>query len=169
MIKTRPNVANDQQNPPTPAGKRLYLAYGSNMDNDQMALRCPGAIKLRICRLEGYRFITNTDGLATLIPCQEAMVQGVLWAITPRHEQALDQYEGVDHNLYLKNTVPVSDAEGKKYEALVYLAGNAKPGRANRPYLLKIIKAATDHHLPMEYVLDLIFWLRRDAPICTLT
>lgn len=46
--------------------KQLYFAYGSNMDTGQMAHRCPGARKVGIALLNGYRFIINSGVLRRL-------------------------------------------------------------------------------------------------------
>ena len=42
----------------------LYFAYGSNLDVQQMALRCPRARKLGRARLDGYEL--KFDGPATI-------------------------------------------------------------------------------------------------------
>ena len=38
-----------------PTGTLLYFAYGSNMNLNQMAFRCPDAEVVDTVRLEGYR------------------------------------------------------------------------------------------------------------------
>ena len=37
--------------------KRYYLAYGSNLNMEQMHYRCPGAVPLGTAELEGYRLL----------------------------------------------------------------------------------------------------------------
>lgn len=43
---------------------KLYFAYGSNMDESQMAHRCPTAKPAGKARLDVYRFIINDRGMA---------------------------------------------------------------------------------------------------------
>mgnify|MGYP006305897221 CR=1 FL=1 len=42
----------------------LYFAYGSNMDEDQMYDRCPGATLAGMATLDEYAFIINEIGRA---------------------------------------------------------------------------------------------------------
>ena len=56
--------------------EKLYFAYGSNMNLNQMAFRCPDAEVVESVRLEGYRLAFRTNGggngVATILP-EEAM------------------------------------------------------------------------------------------------
>lgn len=65
-----------------PTGTLLYFAYGSNMNLNQMAFRCPDAEVVDTVRLEGYRlaFCMNGggNGVATILPEEGSYVDGVL-------------------------------------------------------------------------------------------
>ncbi len=78
--------------------KKLYFAYGSNMDLNQMAFRCPDAEVLETVRLEGYRLAFRSNGgnrgVATILPDPDSHVDGVLWEISPEDERNLNFYEG---------------------------------------------------------------------------
>ena len=37
--------------------KKYYLAYGSNLNRNQMRMRCPGAKPLGTAVIEGYRLL----------------------------------------------------------------------------------------------------------------
>ena len=78
--------------------KKLYFAYGSNMDLNQMAFRCPDAQALETVRLEGYRLAFRSNGgnrgVATILPDPDSHVDGVLWEISPEDERNLNFYEG---------------------------------------------------------------------------
>lgn len=91
---------------------RLYFAYGSNLNLEQMERRCPAAKPIGPAVLHGYelRFRGNYggSGVATIAPKQGGHVAGLLWELTPACEQALDRYEGCPH-LYEKQTVTVWD------------------------------------------------------------
>ena len=53
-----------------------YFAYGSNMNLDQMAYRCPAASVVEPVHLEGYRLTFcgrgKGSGVATILPEEEA-------------------------------------------------------------------------------------------------
>ena len=77
--------------------KLLYFAYGSNMDLDQMAFRCPDGEVVGVVRVDDYRltFCGNSSaGVATILPQVGSHVDGVLWRISQKDEKNLDFYEG---------------------------------------------------------------------------
>ena len=57
--------------------KKLYIAYGSNMDEGQMAYRCPTARLLGQTEVEGYRLLFKgslTGAYATIEPQEGIMM-----------------------------------------------------------------------------------------------
>ena len=44
-----------------------YFAYGSNMNLEQMAVRCPGARMVDLVRKTGWRYLINQRGYVTSI------------------------------------------------------------------------------------------------------
>ena len=78
-----------------------YFAYGSNMNLDQMAYRCPAAFVVENVKLDGYRLtfcgMGKGSGVATILPEEGSRVEGVLWKLTPECEKRLDFYEGYPH------------------------------------------------------------------------
>ena len=58
-----------------------YFAYGSNMNLDQMAYRCPAASVVEPVYLEGYRLTFcgrgKGSGVATILPEEGSRVEGV--------------------------------------------------------------------------------------------
>ena len=99
--------------------EKLYFAYGSNMNLNQMAFRCPDAEVVESVRLEGYRLAFRTNGggngVATILPEEGSYVDGVLWRISERDEQHLDHYEGFPF-LYGKEPVTVTNQDGVRRE-----------------------------------------------------
>ena len=97
--------------------EKLYFAYGSNMNLNQMAFRCPDAEVVESVRLEGYRLAFRTNGggngVATILPEEGSYVDGVLWRISERDEQHLDHYEG----FMLPNIKNLPAAEKRKTAA----------------------------------------------------
>ena len=78
--------------------EQYYFAYGSNINLQQMAFRCPNAKVVGPCVLENYELLFRGNGggfgVATIAAKEGSRVHGLLWKITPRDEQRLDVYEG---------------------------------------------------------------------------
>lgn len=70
----------------------IYLAYGSNLNKAQMAMRCPDATPLQVIMLPDYRLVFK--GVADIIPAKGWKVPVAMWRITEKCEKALDRYEG---------------------------------------------------------------------------
>ena len=102
---------------------RLYFAYGMNTNRDEMALRCPTAVPMGKAILQGYRF--EFKSFATIVPDADSSVEGVLWTITDRDEQALDVLEGYPE-FYDKRHVKVS--QDIEYIAMTYIMNPRKHG-----------------------------------------
>ena len=103
---------------------RLYFAYGSNINLDHMAHRCPKAEVIGPVTLDGYELTfrgrADGNGVGNIEPKEGASVPGVLWRITPDCEQALDRYEGVPR-LYVQKDVTVRDSEGNSHTVMAYV------------------------------------------------
>ena len=72
---------------------RLYFAYGSNLNVEQMQERCPTAVPIRALTIRGWwlAFRRYLD----IVPAPGGFVHGALYSVTRRDELALDEYEGV--------------------------------------------------------------------------
>ena len=103
---------------------RNYFAYGSNINLEQMAHRCPDAKVVGVVTLENYELVFRGSspfgGCGNIEPRENGVVYGLLWQITPQCEEALNRYEGYPH-FYDQQTVSVQDAKGKKHTAMVYI------------------------------------------------
>ena len=103
---------------------KLYFAYGSNINLDQMAYRCPAAQMVGPVLLENYELLfrgnANGNGVATIKPKEGQQVYGLLWRITPDCERSLDIYEGYPR-LYEKESVAVRDSAGRQLTVMAYV------------------------------------------------
>ncbi|MEF9865937.1 MAG: gamma-glutamylcyclotransferase family protein [Oscillospiraceae bacterium] len=102
--------------------ENLYFAYGSNMNLEQMAHRCPNAKVVGAVSVRGYRLAfcgKKENGVATIVPQEGRHVDGVLWKITTDCEKSLDMYEGYPR-LYGKKSITVSGANMPPITAMVY-------------------------------------------------
>lgn len=135
--------------------RRLYFAYGSNMAVRQMARRCPPARALGPARLDGWRFIINRRGTASIVPDASGAVHGVLWSCTADCIATLDHFEGVAKRRYRKLLVNVETGERDR-QALVYAGLHSARGRAIRAYLNgTVLPAARQWDLPQDYLDEL--------------
>ena len=104
--------------------KRLYFAYGSNINLEQMAARCPAAQVVGPAVLDGYELLFRGNrrgtGVATIEPLLGSQVHGLLWKLTPECEQSLDVYEGYPR-LYEKEDIAVRTGDGKDVTVMVYI------------------------------------------------
>ena len=98
--------------------RKEYFAYGSNLNFEQMAYRCPEATAVGIAKLEGYE-LAFRRGFLTILPKEGASVEGLIWSVTDHDESQLDCYEGYP-TFYDKETMTVTDADGAPHEIMVY-------------------------------------------------
>ncbi|KNZ68174.1 AIG2-like family protein [Thermincola ferriacetica] len=140
-------------------GGRLYFAYGSNMDENQMAQRCLTAKLIGKARLNDYKFIINSRGVASIIKSDNSFVEGILWSIFPQDEKSLDGYEGIYSNLYNKEEIVAKMLpKGEEVSAIVYIASENVCGKPCPGYLEKIISAANKFNFDPEYIAELESW-----------
>ena len=130
----------------------LYFAYGSNMQIDAMAARCPRSTPLGNARLARHRFALTSQGFATVARDPRADVWGMLWALAFADVSALDRYEEVARGLYVKQTSPVIRAGASAVQALIFIARAAPPGpAAPASYGEGVVRAAHAAGLPPAY------------------
>ena len=98
--------------------RKEYFAYGSNLNFEQMAYRCPEATAVGTAKLEGYE-LAFRRGYLTILPKEDASVEGLIWSVTDHDESQLDCYEGYP-TFYDKETLTVTDADGTPHEIMVY-------------------------------------------------
>ena len=106
---------------------RLYMAYGSNMNLEQMADRCRTAEVVGKGILKNYELLfrgARHGAVATVEPREGSSVPVVLWEIGAWDEVALDCYEGYPR-LYGKQMMEV-EVDGKCQRVMAYVM---TPGR----------------------------------------
>ncbi|MBQ9256036.1 MAG: gamma-glutamylcyclotransferase [Acidaminococcaceae bacterium] len=86
---------------------KLYIAYGSNLNIDQMKHRCPDAQIVGTTFISGYRLTfrgnSRHNGVANVEPEKGSIVPVGVWLISPMDEVALDRYEGYPWLYYKKD------------------------------------------------------------------
>jgi hypothetical protein len=109
---------------------RLYLAYGSNLNLEQMARRCPTAKVVGATVMRNWQLLFW--GVATIERCKGEKVPVLVWDIKPGDELALDRYEGWP-NLYRKESVRVT-LHGRQVRAMVYIMNHGRQQLPSRVY-----------------------------------
>lgn len=131
---------------------KLYLAYGSNLNIEKMAYRCPTAKVVGTTVLEGYQLLfrgSYGSAVATIEPRTEGRVPVVLWEITTADEASLDHYEGWPF-LYRKENLDVR-LEEKTISAMVYIMNEGKPsGLPSCYYYSTILQGYITHGFDVE-------------------
>lgn len=85
--------------------KRYYIAYGSNLNLEQMRMRCPHARVLGTAEVCGYELLFKgslTGAYLTIEPREGCCVPVAVWEVTEADEAALDRYEGFPAFYYKK-------------------------------------------------------------------
>lgn len=98
---------------------KLYIAYGSNMNIEQMMERCPKSQAYGKYELEDYKLAFKGQGHANLEKSNGGKLPILIWKITQECEKSLDKYESYP-DYYLKKDM-VIEIDGKVLKALVYV------------------------------------------------
>lgn len=127
---------------------KFYLAYGSNMNREQMKYRCPTAAVVGVSELKGYRLCfkgrADGNGVATIEPCEDSTVPILIWCISPEDEKELDKFEGFPR-LYEKAEFQIELDGIQPFQAMAYIM---TPGR--------------DYSIPAKYYYSMIFDAYKD-------
>lgn len=100
-----------------------YIAYGSNMDEEQMKFRCPDSKIVGTGKIKNFRLMFKgsfSGNYATIEPEKNFEVPVLIWKISAADEKKLDRYEGFP-NFYYKKEIEVETSDGKKIFGTVYI------------------------------------------------
>lgn len=143
--------------------KRLYLAYGSNLNVEQMKYRCPTAKIYGKGMLHGFRLLFKggkENAYLTIEPFRGGKVPVVIWNIKPKDEIALDRYEGYP-SFYYKDDMEVELETGEVVTAMVYIMTSEMKDRIklnppSRSYLTTVKKGYEDHGFDYKLIEEAI-------------
>lgn len=135
---------------------KYYIAYGSNMDEEQMAYRCPTAQLLGRIELEDYCLLfkgSRRGAYATIEPEEGSRVPVLVWTIEKEDEKSLDRYEGYPV-FYYKKDLKI-DLAGKRVAALVYIMDESREyGKPSERYYSVLERAYRKYGFPMEILTE---------------
>ena len=147
----------------------LYAAYGSNLNTEQMAYRCPTAKPIAKSWLHDHRLVFKgrpRGAHATVIPEKDQAVPLVIWEISKRDEADLDRYEGVAGGYYTKEYMEV-EVDGELKEVLIYIMTPQHFGTPAYRYFQTIQQGYEEFNLPTETLSDALAYSYQHAFINT--
>ncbi len=114
--------------------KRYYIAYGSNLNIEQMKWRCPSAKIIGTSEIKNYQLLfrgSKSGSYLTIEPKVGCKVPVAIWETTEVDEKALDRYEGYP-SFYYKAEIelPIKSVRtGKEFNhtAYVYIMHEDRP------------------------------------------
>lgn len=128
---------------------KYYVAYGSNLNLEQMARRCPMAKVVGCGKITDYKLTFRR--VATIEPVKGAVTPVGVWEVSPTDERALDIYEGYPH-LYRKETIDVELSNGTVVKAMVYIMNYGEPALPPNEYYRTILEGYRDVGLDEKYL-----------------
>lgn len=146
---------------------KYYIAYGSNLDRNQMAWRCPGAKAIAKSWLHDYRMVFQGRPFgahANVIPAEGYEVPVVIWKINKEHEKALDRYEGVKGGYYTKEYMEI-EINGCMQKGLIYIMTPNPYGLPTDSYLGTIARGYYDFNLDVRVLNRAVRYAYDKAPI----
>ena len=128
---------------------KIYLAYGSNLNHDQMTERCPNSKFIGASFLEGWTLLFK--GAATIRENEKSVVPVGLFEITQECEDSLDVFEDFPR-LYDKKVVEI-EFNGRKLKAMTYvMCADYGTGPPSGKYYNVIYKGYIDCNLNTQYL-----------------
>ena len=97
--------------------KQLYIAYGSNINLEQMAYRCPHSKVIGTSEIKDFEL--EFRGVATIVPSKGASVPVLIWELDNRDLPTLNKYEG--YPSFYRQEKMAFEMDGKTYEGMAYL------------------------------------------------
>jgi gamma-glutamylcyclotransferase (GGCT)/AIG2-like uncharacterized protein YtfP len=135
----------------------MYFAYGSNLDEPQMLLRCPGAQVISPGCLNNYRLDFTwfspgwSCGVADIVETKGREVWGLVYEVTQQDLDALDWYEAVP-DAYIRFQTTIDTINGRQKDVWVYSACDKGSFTPPSSRYLRIMKyAAEKYKFPPHY------------------
>ena len=97
-----------------------YIAYGSNMVQEQMARRCPDARLIGTGYISGARLEFYLHATVEKTGNKRNRVPVAVWEISGADEARLDRYEGYP-SYYIKEEWPVHMSDGTEITGMIYI------------------------------------------------
>jgi gamma-glutamylcyclotransferase (GGCT)/AIG2-like uncharacterized protein YtfP len=138
----------------------LYAAYGTNLDAEQMRVRCPHSPSRGSGWLIGWRISFGGEdlgwegALATVVEDVGSQVFVMVYDVPAQDESELDRWESASTGLYRKIRVRVQTLTGDEL-CWLYILNGYEGGLPSARYLGLMADAAEKAGAPDDYVAEL--------------
>ena len=133
---------------------KYYVAYGSNLNLSQMALRCPTARVYAAGYINNWELLYRgsvTNSHATIGRKKGSQVPVLVWEIQELDEHRLDIYEGYPRYYYKQNIMV--DIGHRKKKAMVYIMNPLRRPGYPSPYYIEVIRQGyIDNGFDLDYL-----------------
>lgn len=133
---------------------KYYIAYGSNLNIQQMKHRCPDAKPVETSWIYGYQLLfrgSKTGSYLTIEKAEKSKVPIAVWKVSESDECRLDLYEGYP-NFYYKTEMEVI-VNRRKIKAFVYIMHEDRPlGRPTVSYIRTCIEGYRNFGFDCKYL-----------------
>lgn len=131
--------------------RRYYIAYGSNLNVEQMRMRCPHATVLGTATLKGWQLLfkgSKTGSYLTIEEREGGSVPVAVWEVTESDEAALDRYEGFP-TFYYKREMRIQckgirTGKRRMLTAFVYIMHEDRPFGIPGDYYMNVCRKGYD-------------------------
>lgn len=128
--------------------KQLYIAYGSNINLEQMKFRCPHSKVVGTSEIKGYEL--EFRGVATIVPKENVSVPVLIWELDDRNLPTLNKYEGYP-NFYRQEKMSF-EMDGKTYKSMAYLMNRGTISPPSPQYYNTILQGYQENGLDESYL-----------------
>lgn len=128
--------------------KQLYIAYGSNINLEQMKYRCPHSKVVGISEIKDYEL--EFRGVATIVPNKGASVPVLIWELDNRDLPTLNRYEGYPR-LYRQEKMSF-ELDGKACTGMAYLMNYGELSPPSQMYYNTILQGYRENGLDEKYL-----------------
>lgn len=128
--------------------KQLYIAYGSNINLEQMAYRCPHSKVVGTSEIKDYEL--EFRGVATIVPNKGARVPVLIWELDERDLPTLNKYEGCPS--FYRQEKMAFEMDGKTYEGMAYLMNRGTISPPSQQYYNTILQGYRENGLDEKYL-----------------
>lgn len=128
--------------------KQLYIAYGSNINLEQMAFRCPHSRVVGTSEIKDYEL--EFRGVATIVLKENASVPVLIWELDARDLPTLNKYEG--YPSFYRQEKMYFELDGKAAEGMAYLMNRGEISPPSPQYYNTILQGYRENGLDESYL-----------------
>ena len=128
--------------------KQLYIAYGSNINLEQMAFRCPHSKVIGTSEIKDFEL--EFRGVATIVPKENMKVPVLIWELDERDLPILNRYEG--YPSFYRQEKMAFELNGKEVEGMAYLMNRGEISPPSPQYYNIILQGYRENGLDESYL-----------------